>query len=73
MILFSAAAVPTPSIPQDYRRRWYVQDAVADAVDSLLRRNPRATSEELERTADNAVRESFRSDMQYSGLLAVYA
>jgi hypothetical protein len=61
------------TIPQDYARRWYVVDAIADAVEAFIKRTPDAAPAELQRVAEIALRETFRAEHKIEGPLSVYA
>ena len=61
------------TIPQDYAQRWYVVDAIADAVEAFIKRAPAAAPAELQHVAESALRETFRAEYKIEGPLRVYA
>jgi hypothetical protein len=58
------------TIPPDFKGRWYVLDAIAAAVQTFIRKHPRAVADEIQECADNAVLSIFRTEY---GPAAVYA
>lgn len=58
------------NIPADYPTRWYVLDAVAEALEHVNASTPKP---EIERIKTRVVRDFFRAENGYKGPLAVFA